>query len=238
MEPVRIQFACPHCAATNRVPAARIDDAPVCGRCGKPLLQGQPLNLTDADFDAVVGATRLPVLVDFWPPGAGPARPWAPAFSQAGHQLAGRALLVKVDSDANPQLSARFGIRSIPTLGAAAGRQGDHAPVGRGAGGRHRGAGRRVAASCPLSRLRERVGVRVVAARCTLTPALSHEWDEGARRSRRSVLPPLPPAVEGWGEGGVARCTLTPALSHAWEREPDGLSLCLAPSPACGRGLG
>jgi thioredoxin 2 len=116
MDNTRLQLPCPHCGAQNRLPAARIDGAPNCGRCGKPLLQGQPLALSDADFDAVVAATALPVVVDFWAPWCGPCRAMAPAFDQAGRQLAGRALLVKVNSDDNPQLSARFGIRSIPTL--------------------------------------------------------------------------------------------------------------------------
>ena len=111
-----LHVACPGCGATNRLPAGRIDEAPTCGRCGKALLQGQPLELTDGNFDAVVGATRLPVLVDFWAPWCGPCRTMAPAFEQAGRQLAGRALLVKVNSDDNPALSQRYGIRSIPTL--------------------------------------------------------------------------------------------------------------------------
>ena len=111
-----LHVACPHCGATNRLPAGRIDEAPVCGRCGKELLQGQPLELTDASFDAVVGATRRPVLVDFWAPWCGPCRMMAPAFEQAGRQLGARALLVKVNSDDNPALSQRYGIRSIPTL--------------------------------------------------------------------------------------------------------------------------
>jgi len=111
-----LHLTCPHCGATNRVPAARIDEAPDCGRCGKALLQGQPLELSDANFDDLVGATGLPVLVDFWAPWCGPCRAMAPAFEQAGRQLAGRALLVKVNSDDNPRLSQRFGIRSIPTL--------------------------------------------------------------------------------------------------------------------------
>ena len=116
LDDTKLLLACPHCQAKNRLPAARIDEAPDCGRCGQPLLQGQPVELGDADFDAVVAATKRPVLVDFWAAWCGPCRAMAPAFEQAGRQLAGQALFVKVDSDHNPQLSARFGIRSIPTL--------------------------------------------------------------------------------------------------------------------------
>jgi len=130
-----LHVACPGCGATNRLPAERIDEAPMCGRCGKALLQGQPLELTDGNFDAVIGATRLPVLVDFWAPWCGPCRTMAPAFEQAARQLAGRALLVKVNSDDNPALSQRYGIRSIPTLvrldgGRESQRQSGAVPVG------------------------------------------------------------------------------------------------------------
>jgi thioredoxin 2 len=111
-----LHITCAHCAATNRVPAARLGDDPTCGRCGQGLLTGQPLELTDANFEAVVSKTDLPVVVDFWAPWCGPCRMMAPAFEQAAAQLKGRALLVKVNSDDNPLTSSRFGIRSIPTL--------------------------------------------------------------------------------------------------------------------------
>ena len=116
MDTTRLQFRCPHCNATNRLPAERIDDKPVCGRCGEELLDGSPLELDDTHFEAVVQASDLPLLVDFWAPWCGPCRAMAPAFAQAGRTLKGRALLVKVNSDDNPALSTRFGIRSIPTL--------------------------------------------------------------------------------------------------------------------------
>ncbi len=108
--------ACPHCHTKNRVPRSRAAEGPVCGQCGKALLTGAPVELGDRDFDAVVGASELPVLVDFWAPWCGPCRAMAPAFAQAAERLQGKALLVKVNSDDNPGLSARFGIRSIPTL--------------------------------------------------------------------------------------------------------------------------
>lgn len=107
---------CPACGATNRVPSARLGESPVCGRCGAELLSGQPVELTDANFDKIVGASELPVVVDFWAPWCGPCRTMAPQFAQAAAQLKGRALFVKVNSDDNPRTAARYGIRSIPTL--------------------------------------------------------------------------------------------------------------------------
>lgn len=108
--------ACAHCGATNRVPDARLSEDPVCGRCGQPLLDGSPLTLTDANFEALTRATGLPVVVDVWAPWCGPCRSMAPQFEQAARQLKGRVLLAKLDSDANPRTAARFNIRSIPTL--------------------------------------------------------------------------------------------------------------------------
>ena len=116
MDTPKLMIGCPHCGATNRVPAERAGESPDCGKCGQPLLAGHPLELDDLNFDAVVKASPVPVLVDFWAPWCGPCRAMAPAFEQASRQLQGRALLVKVNSDDSPELSQRFGIRSIPTL--------------------------------------------------------------------------------------------------------------------------
>ena len=111
-----VHVVCAGCGAKNRIAAARLGDRPVCGRCGESLLDDQPVELTDANFDAVTAGTELPVLVDFWAPWCGPCRAMAPQFEQAAQTLRGRALLAKVNSDDNPAVSARFGIRSIPTL--------------------------------------------------------------------------------------------------------------------------
>ena len=129
-----MHIVCKHCQTTNRVPDERLAQDPVCGRCGEALLGGQPVELTDDNFDAVTSRTELPIVVDFWASWCGPCRMMAPQFEQAARQLKGRALLVKVDTDANPQVASRFAIRSIPTHGQAAGRARGAAFVRRDAG--------------------------------------------------------------------------------------------------------
>lgn len=109
-------IACTHCGSTNRVPDDRLAQDPVCGRCGEALLDGTPVELTDANFDAVTSKTELPVIVDFWAAWCGPCRMMAPQFERAARQLKGRALLAKVNSDESPRTASRFTIRSIPTM--------------------------------------------------------------------------------------------------------------------------
>lgn len=109
-------IVCTHCHAANRVPEDRLTDDPVCGRCKQDLLDGHAVELTDASFDLVASRTELPVVVDFWAGWCGPCRMMEPHFKDAATRLKGRVLMAKVNSDENPQLAGRFGIRSLPTL--------------------------------------------------------------------------------------------------------------------------
>jgi thioredoxin 2 len=110
-----VVLACPTCGQRNRVPFGR--DAK-CGQCGTALPNpSEPIEVPTAEaFDALVKDSKLPILVDFWAPWCGPCRMVAPEMARVASAHAGRYLVVKVNTDAIPELGDRFTIRSIPTM--------------------------------------------------------------------------------------------------------------------------
>ena len=109
---------CPSCGQTNRLGYRNLRRTIRCASCHTTLsAPGAPVDVASAPaFDALVAQSPLPILVDFWAPWCGPCHMMAPEVEKLARQTSGTALIVKVDTDAVPELGERFGIRSIPTV--------------------------------------------------------------------------------------------------------------------------
>jgi thioredoxin 2 len=109
-------IVCPHCTSVNRIPPEKPAGQAKCGRCHKPLFTGAPFPATAQSFAKHIEKNDIPVLVDFWAQWCGPCRMMAPVYEHLAAEFEPEIRFLKVDTEAERDLAARYHIQSIPML--------------------------------------------------------------------------------------------------------------------------
>ena len=109
-------IVCPHCTSLNRIPGEKDARKAKCGHCHQPLFTGRPVPASAKSFATHIERNDIPVLVDFWAQWCGPCKAMAPVYERVASELEPEVRFLKVNTEAEPELAARYNIRSIPTL--------------------------------------------------------------------------------------------------------------------------
>ena len=107
---------CPNCGGLNNVPEAKLADNPKCGKCKNLIYTAQPINMTGVQLTRAIEKTDELLVVDFWATWCGPCQQFAPTFKQVASQIEPNARFIKIETEAEQAISAKYNIRSIPTL--------------------------------------------------------------------------------------------------------------------------
>ncbi len=112
----KINVVCPHCFKVNKIPKKDTYSKANCGSCKNSLLDTTPIEIDESNFDHVIVNSEIPVIVDFWAPWCGPCKMFAPIYNEVSQKYPLKALFIKINTEEQQNLGAKYQIRSIPTL--------------------------------------------------------------------------------------------------------------------------
>ncbi len=115
-----VLIRCRNCGTRNRIPVAKLQDGPRCGRCKQPFppipVSNRPVMVTDQTFSSQVLDSPLPVLLDCWAGWCAPCGAMSPVLDDVARSYSGRLKVAKLNVDQNPATASRYNVMSLPTL--------------------------------------------------------------------------------------------------------------------------